>query len=85
MQYANASQILPEELLDQIRQYFPGGMLFVPKESLDRKERASLVVQLVEKNVPVSEVAELAGLSQRHVRRLLQGRLRSRGTGADKV
>ncbi len=85
MEYTNAVKILPPELLAEVKKHFPGGMLFVPKEELDRKERASLVIQLVEQNVPIVEVAKLAEISTRHVRRLRQNHLRSRKVGADKI
>ena len=85
MEYANATKILPEELIAEIKRYVPGGMLFVPKEELDRKERARLVIQLVEQNVPVHEVAKLAELTTRHVRGLVRKHLGSRKTGAEKI
>ncbi len=71
MNYRNAAEILPEELINEIRRYYPGGMLWIPKSGLDHKERARLVVQLVEQNVPVNEVAELAEITPRHVRWLV--------------
>jgi len=70
--YKNAAEILPEELIAEIHKYFPGGILWVPKSGLDYRERARLVIQLVEQNVPVKEVAELAELTPRHVRWLVQ-------------
>lgn len=73
MEYANAAKLLPPELLAQIKRYFPGGgLLFIPKEELDRSERAHLIVQLVEKDVPVNEVAEIAEVTPRHVRGLVK-------------
>jgi len=85
MEYTNAIKILPPELIAEIKRYFPGGMLFLPKEELDRKERASLVIQLIDRNVPVNEVAKLAEISPRHVRRLRQKHLRYRRVGADNI
>ncbi len=85
MEYANAIKILPEELIAEIKKYFPGGMLFIPKDVLDRKERAQLVVQLVEENVPVKEVARLADLTPRHVRGLVRKCSASRKAGAENI
>ncbi|HOY63552.1 MAG TPA: hypothetical protein PLK80_05835 [bacterium] len=85
MEYANASKVLPKELVAEIKCYFPGGMLFVSKEDFDRNERASLVVKLVEKNVPVDEIAQLAEVTPRHVRRLKQTRGGVCGGGADGI
>jgi len=85
MEYANASKVLPKELVAEIKRHFPGGMLFVPKEDFDRNERASLVVKLVEKNVPVDEIAQLAEVTPRHVRRLMRTRGGVCGGGADGI
>jgi hypothetical protein len=86
MEYANAIKILPEDLIAEIKKYFPGGgMLFIPKEGLDRKERARLVVQLMEQNVPVKEVARLADLTPRHVRGLVRKCSASRKAGAENI
>jgi len=85
MEYANATKILPAELITEIKRYFPDGMLFIPKEGLDRNERARLVIQLVEQNVPVKEVAKPADLTPRHVRGLVQKRSASQKAGAEKV
>jgi len=81
MQYKNAAEILPEDLLKEIQRYFPGGLLWVPKTGLDHKERARLVVQLVEQNVPVKEVARLAELTPRHVRWLVKNHSVKGGDG----
>jgi len=81
MKYANATQILPAELISEIKRYFTDGMLFIPKGEIDRKERASLVVQLVEQNVPAREVAMLAELTPQHVRLLARKHGATKGEG----
>ncbi len=70
MKYANAAKIFPKPLLDEMRKHFPSGMLWMPRQELDRAERAELVARLVRNGVPVKEVAALAELSPRHVYRL---------------
>ena len=85
MEYANATKILPAELITEIKRYFPDGMLFIPKEELDRKERARLVVQLVEQNVPAKEVAKLAELSPQHVRLIVRKHSASQKAGGNKI
>lgn len=72
MQYANAAEILPDELIKEIQRHFPGGLLWIPKSGINYKERAELVVKLVEKDVPVREVARLAEMSPQHVYRLIK-------------
>lgn len=74
MKYANAAKIFPRPLLDEMRRHFPEGLLWVPRQEYDRAERAELVVRLIEKGVPVKEVAALAKLTPRHVYRLVRER-----------
>ncbi len=86
MEYANAIKILPEDLIAEIKKYFPcGGMLFIPKEGLDRKERARLVVQLMEQNVPTGEVAKLAELTPQHVRLIVRKHAAAQKAGGNKI
>jgi len=77
--YKNAAEIMPESLIKEIHKYFSGGILWIPKSGLDYKERTRLVIQLVEKNVPVNEVAKLAELTPRHVRWLVKKHVDSAG------
>lgn len=72
MKYANAAKIFPKALLDEMRRYFPGGLIWVTQRDFDHTERAELVVQLREKGVPIKEVAALAEITPRHVNRILQ-------------
>ena len=72
MKYKNAAKIFPQLLLDEMRKHFPGGLLWVPRQEYDRAERAEIVARLVERGVPVKEVAALAQLSPRHVYRLVR-------------
>jgi hypothetical protein len=85
MEYANATKVLPKELVAEIKRYFPDGMLFVPKDEIDREERARLVVRLVEKNVPVDEIAKLAELTPQHVRLIFRKHSTSQRSGGNKV
>ncbi len=82
MQYKNAADILPEALITEIRKHFPGGMLWVSKTGADHRERDDLIVTLVKNDVPVNEVAALAKITPRHVRRIVRNHA-IRGTGAD--
>jgi len=72
MKYKNAAEILPEELVNEIRKYYPGGMLWIPHCDSDHRERDELVARLVGENVPVREVAALSKLTPRHIRRILR-------------
>jgi len=74
MKYENAANILPPELLEEVRKYFPGGMLWVPKKDDPNLERDELIVMLVGEKVPVKEVAALAKMTPRHVYRIVKKR-----------
>jgi len=72
MSYKNAAEILPESLLDEIRRYFPGGILWVPETGVDHKERDELIVSLIKNGIPTKEIAALAKLTPRHIRRIVR-------------
>jgi len=82
MKYKYALDILPPELVEQIQQYFKGGLLWIPCSKDNFRERNELIVLLVEKNVPVPEVAALAGVSERWVWELVR-RARNSRTGTE--
>jgi len=82
MQYKNATDILPEDLINEIRRHFPGGMLWVPETGTDHRERDDLIVSLVKNDVSVNEVAALAKITARHVRRIVRNHAIN-GIGAD--
>lgn len=68
----NAGDILPPKLIDEIRCYFPGGLLWVPKTGDLNLERDKLVMRLIEEKVPVKEVAAIAQISPRQVYRIVK-------------
>jgi len=72
MKYENAANILPPELLEEVRKYFPGGLLWVPKKGDTNLERDELIAKLVEEKVPVKEVAALAQMTPRQVYRIIK-------------
>jgi hypothetical protein len=69
--YKNAADILPEELVNEIRKYFTGGMLWVPMTGTDHKERDEIIVSLKNNGVPTKEIAALAKLTPCHIRRIV--------------
>ncbi|HOC93364.1 MAG TPA: hypothetical protein PKH33_13495 [bacterium] len=71
MSYKNAAEILPEELINEIRKYFPGGILWVPGTGEERKERDELVVFLKKNGVTTKEIAGLAKLTPGQIRRII--------------
>ena len=72
MKYKNAVDILPQELLEEIRRYFPGGLLWIPRSNDSRRERDKLIMELIEKKEPVKKVATLSEITPRQVYRIIQ-------------
>ncbi len=82
MGYKNATEILPEELIGEIRKHFYGGLLWVPATRSDNRERDEIILKLIKNDVPAKEIAALAKITPRHVRRIVQ-RHADAGTGVD--
>ena len=74
--YRNAADILPAGLLTEVQKHHVG-MLWIPKSTGRQKRRAELVGRLLRRGVPISEIAELAHLSERRVQQIRQEMLRA--------
>jgi len=70
MKHTNAYDVFPKELVEEIKQYYSGGYLYIPKR--DKKERNAEICALYERGVPVKEIAEKVGLTERRVRQILK-------------
>ena len=68
--YANATEVLPAELVKTIQQYHTG-MLYVPSTGSYYDKRKTLILTLVEKGVSAKEISRLAGVSARRVRQIV--------------
>ena len=82
--YINAEEILPKKLLDEIRRYFEGGAIYVPKSDgraawgtgsgmraeLDERNRS--IRREFDAGTPVSALAEKHCLSPDSIRKILQ-------------
>jgi hypothetical protein len=71
--YANAKDVLPEELFQQIREHFPSGTLYV-SDKQERDDRKQLIVNLAKQNMSAREIATLVGVSVRRVNHVLADR-----------
>lgn len=67
--YRNAAEVLPPELLAQVRKHHVG-RLWVPKTDDYHKERVRLIKELLRRGVPTAEVARLSRLTQRRVQQI---------------
>jgi hypothetical protein len=67
--YANAKDVLPEELFEQIQKHYTG-ILWVPAPSRFYQERRDLVLALHLQGISSQEISNLAGVTTRRVNRL---------------
>jgi len=67
--YANAKDVLPEELFLEVKKHYTG-MMYVAKGNCSESRRA-LVISLWKKKIPASEVALLSGVSMRRVHQIV--------------
>ena len=70
--YANATDVLPPELLKEVQKHH-SGMLWVPVAESFYRQRRRLVIALKEQNVSTEEIANLAGITSRRVNQILAG------------
>ena len=69
--YANAKDVLPQELIEQIKQHYnTGGMIYIAGESARGKKR-QLVLTLAQQEASTGEIAMIAGISRRRVNQIL--------------
>ena len=69
--YANARDVLPQELLAQVQEHW-SGLLWVPSPNTFYPDRKKLVRTLRAQGVSSREIARLAGVSTRRVNQILQ-------------
>ncbi|MGH4119505.1 CD3324 family protein [Clostridium sp.] len=84
MKYVNASDILPDELLQEVQKYAQGKALYIPKNNERKKwgERSGargyyerrneeIRIKFANKNVPIEELANDYCLSIETIRKVL--------------
>ena len=84
MQYQNAGELLPPQLLNEVRKYVPSGLLYVPRDREQPRpwgahsgtrgyyEARNAEIRLsYEAGASVDELAESFGLSDKTIRRIL--------------
>jgi helix-turn-helix protein len=67
--YANARDVLPEELLEQVREHFTGN-LYVPGKD-EVKPRTELIITLAKSGADTAEIARIAGVTTRRVNQVI--------------
>ena len=72
--YANAKDVLPEELLKEVRKYFTG-TLYVEDENNSAKRR-QMVLTLFEAEMPTKEIAKIVGICRERVNQIVADKRR---------
>jgi hypothetical protein len=67
--YANAKDILPPELLEQVREHFTG-TLYIPEKN-DVNRNRDLIITLAKSGAGAAEIARIAGVSTRRVNQVI--------------
>ena len=83
MEYKNAVEILPPDLLEQVQKYFDGGTIYIPKSSRkakwgelsgirnDIRHRNVEIVKLFKKGKTISELADEYFLSIETIKKIV--------------
>ena len=69
--YANAQNVLPEELLNRIKPYFSGGILYVPGNPGRVPANVQLALSMVSEGTPREKIAQTLGISSRRVNQII--------------
>ncbi len=85
MAYKNACEILPPSLVKQIQQYIDGDIIYIPARGEKRiawgcrngtremyTRRNNQIVQQYKTGIPVSDIADMFGLSEDSIRKILK-------------
>jgi len=67
--YANAKDVLPLELIEQIRKHYTG-MLYISGEDTRGRKR-QLIINLAKQGASTAEIAAIVGVSSRRVNQIL--------------
>ena len=83
MGYIKAAEVLPTHLLEELQQYFDGGILYVPKKSKREswgtlsgtkqsiEERNKEILDLYEDGKSIDELADMFYLSIESIRKII--------------
>jgi hypothetical protein len=73
--YANAKDVLPKELFQQVREHFPaGGSLYVPGTGNHTQANRQIVLNLFEHGTPSADIAGIMGITRRRVNQIIAER-----------
>jgi len=71
--YANAKEILPKKLLEELQAHFTG-LLYVPGEKSYDSYKSQIIIKLAKEGASTKEIADIVGLSPRRINQIIGGR-----------
>ncbi|MDD5698108.1 MAG: hypothetical protein PHH77_05780 [Victivallaceae bacterium] len=71
--YANAKDVLPGNLYEQVKSHFTG-LLYIPGEPTRDPGKREIVISLAKQGASVQEIANIMDVSTRRVNQILAGR-----------
>jgi hypothetical protein len=71
--YANAKDVLPRNLYEQVKQHFTG-TLYIPGERTRDPGKKNIVISLAKQGAGVQEIANIMDVTPRRVNQILAGR-----------
>jgi len=72
-QYANAKEVLPKQLYEEIKEHFTG-LLYVPGDNSYDPGKREIVISLAKQGADTAEIANIMALSTRRVNQILKGK-----------
>ncbi len=69
--YANAEEVLPRELIGQIKKHFSGTMLYFPRERKSNCQTPNLIISLAKSGAGTAEIARITGVTTRRVNQVI--------------
>ena len=75
--YANAAEVLPRELFEEIKKHFSGTMLYFPRER-GSYQNQKLIVSLAQSGATTAEIAKIAGVTTRRVNQIISKKRRKK-------
>ena len=73
--YANAKEVLPKRLYEQVKEHF-SGLLYVPGDRSYDPGKREIVISLAKQGADTAEIANIMAISTRRVNQILAGRRR---------
>lgn len=68
--YANARDVLPEELFARVKEHF-SGLLYVPSQGEQFDGRKQIIFNMFEQGTPTVNIAGIMGITRRRVNQII--------------